>query len=1344
MTVLEFVLIAYKEIGTAASIVGGVDSALRRFCKCTAEGLFKKCFVAAVRRNASNLANLTATADPKSVEVDDQILKCRIVSLKDIEISTITSLEEEERLAKITALFRDCIILPGHQLTDFNLDQRIRPVLAETIADFYNQLPFNQGAFNQIILEFIQNINTNQSESRALFEAFLEEFEKAKLEVQERLIEYTRAIKNDTDEIKETTQANLDLNREISAQFAVLSTQVQGLSSNHSNVSIPEAVAAERQPEIDNARDLLRQRRPAAALELLEKLKQRIWTDASLSTRFRILTNIGAAKLALNREHEAAMLLLKAFQYNPEEEKAISNRALAHFLLGEVEEAARFAKKTLEQNPANIDAYVVLVGVSADVETLQDIIANVPEYLRESPQIAQAISEIARQRKDFEQAIKWGETSVSRAQDGVANYQAALARILVEQILNDRSAILTQQLDDSRKERLKRAVELFTEAWNSVDNTEMRTVETDWIIWKSTALDLLGEYSAAIEAINTAIQIEPDYLVLFMKRALLAFKQEDYCGCIGFLETIQSAPETPEAPILLANILLVVERLEEAITKLNDFLMTDPKTPLREEANRLLIKVYVAHGDFDKAREISATMRESSPTSVPFLIDAARIAIATGNRDEALSLLEEAYGYAGSSEVFQEISELANELFNYKEFNKAATLYEKIADTRLNSQWTRILLESYYHSGERKKTLEICQSLREKYGPLEKVTAMEFLIYDEIGDMNQARAVGEMYVNAFPSDIEMQIRLAVVYSCSNNISELDCVLDKSFDLESLTLRSYFDLAHLYQIRSKPQRALDIMYEARRRNYANEEAHLKYIGSFLQVDKQIGELLDPNEVQPGTAVCLENAGQTNWYIVEERENAHLERKELNVDHPLAQRLLGKTVNDKVCLQQNLVSQQTGKITEIKSKYVYAYQDSLRTIPELFPDVTGFGVIKLDESPETDDSEKIRPILDFLDRQDETSRQMEEFHKEHASPIGTFMSCTGRDFLDMWSFLMNKPDLGIRCSAGDLEESIQAHNLLENPVSKIIVDPISLLTIHRLGAADTVVRAFGKLGIAQSTIDELQYIINEREGMWSEREHMNVGKEGDRYVKSVITPEAVRRDIEDLKGIVNWIWGNCDILPCSAALEINHHSRQKLNDLFQAVFIDTLLISSEPGYLLLSDDERLRSYAKTNFSVDAGTNLRVDGVWTQAVLEHCVNEHLLDKAEYDKMIIKLVCSHYYHTVFDADVLMEAAEQSNWIPSEPYTTLVQTLADQDALHCSALDVAANFLYRLWTKPILPCVPDHLTLALLDGLTSGQRTQTVLKPFIKRLHTRLSLYPSAKQDIFSLIEAYVWTRPI
>jgi len=51
----------------------------------------------------------------------------------------------------------------------------------------------------------------------------------------------------------------------------------------------------------------------------------------------------------------------------------------------------------------------------------------------------------------------------------------------------------------------------------------------------------------------------------------------------------------------------------------------------------------------------------------------------------------------------------------------------------------------------------------------------------------------------------------------------------------------------------------------------------------------------------------------------------------------------------------------------------------------------------------------------------------------------------------------------------------------------------------------------------------------------------------------------------------------------------------------LFVDTLLIASEPGNLLYSDDERLRSFAKTEF--------KVDGVWTQTVLMHCLNINLI---------------------------------------------------------------------------------------------------------------------------------------
>ena len=1335
MTVLEVILIA-KVAGTAASIVGGIDVALRRFCKCTAEDLFKKCFVAAVKRNASNLANLTATADPKSVEVDNHILERRIASLKDIEISTITSLEEEERLAKITALFRDCIILPNHQLTDFNLDQRIRPVLVETIADFYNKLPLNQEAFNQIVLEFIQDSATNQIESFTKYRTFLEEFAQVKLGLQEHLA----AIKENTSETKEKVQTTLDIVQE-------LKVQTTNSSNRNINAIIADVVATEHLSEIDNARDLLNKGMPHSALEILEKLRNRIWQGASSHAKFRILTNMGIAHLVLNKEQEAAKLLIEAFQYNRDDELALSNLASAHFLLGNTEKAEDYAKKTLEMNEANTSAYAILVGISEKEETLDEVISKVPKYLRDMPQIAQAISEEARQRREFEQAIKWGEITVASAQDEVSNrkaaWRASLARILVEQISNDRSAILTQQLDDSHKEQLKRAVELFTEAWDSVDNTEMRTVETDWIIWKSTALELLGEYSAAIEVINTAIQIEPDYPVLYMKRALLAFKQGQYSCAITDFEEIRSNPETPEAPLLLVNTLLIVGRSDEAVTILDEFLMTDPKAPLREEANRVLIRICVADGDFDKAREISTILRDLRPKGVLPLVDAAQISNATGNRDEALSLLEEAYGYAQNSEEFQEITELAHELFIFKEFDKAATLYEKIADTRLNSQWTRRLLDSYYQSGERKKTLEICRALREKYGPLEKITEMEFLIYNEIGDMNQAQLIGELYINTFPNDIEMQIRLGIIHLRSNHFEELDRLLETPFDIKNLSLRASFDLAHLHKIRFKPETALDIMYEARRAHYNNAEAHLKYIGLFYQVDMELGKELNPTTIELGTAVCLENYDQTSWYIVEQRDDADFARREISVNHSLARRLLGKHLNEEVCLAENPLGPEMWKITDIKSKYVYAFQEILRNFSEQFPESQAMWAIRLEDSQDTNDSEKIRPLLDFVDMNDEASIRVKNIYKETPLPIGAFTNLTGRDLLDTWHFLRSDSELGIRCSTGNTEESRHALALLKDDQLKVIVAPISLMTLHGLEAADTVIEAVGKLGISQSTIDELRQINDERQGMWSKRGRMQIGKTGDQYVKSVITSEDAKQSIEYLEGILEWINENCDVLPCNPALKMNRLRKQELDDKFQAAFVDSLLIASEPGTILLSDDELLRSYAKTNLGIDAGTHYEVDSVWTQVLLHHCLDIRLLDKPEYHKMTIKLICSNYYHTFFDADLVIEAAKQSNWNASEPYSSVVRTLGNQKTHLLSALQVSVDFLFKLWIEAIPLEQREHLTLQLLGSLTSGRRTAPVLNQLADLIRERFALLPFAETRIFSLMQTYAHTRP-
>lgn len=379
----------------------------------------------------------------------------------------------------------------------------------------------------------------------------------------------------------------------------------------------------------------------------------------------------------------------------------------------------------------------------------------------------------------------------------------------------------------------------------------------------------------------------------------------------------------------------------------------------------------------------------------------------------------------------------------------------------------------------------------------------------------------------------------------------------------------------------------------------------------------------------------------------------------------------------------------------------------------------------------DGTKFQTLFDSANKRQETSLQIENKYKEHQPPIGVFMGWTGCNAIDVWDLLINKPDLGIRCCMGSAEERTQALALLNDPKPKLVVDLLSLTTLYCLGAADTVDKVFGKLCIAQSTIDELLQIIHEKEGM-------SIEKQDKRYVRHMINPKDLGRNVELLKNLIKWIKENCEVIPCTAALKMNQLRKKELDGILQPLFIDTLLIASQPGYLLLSDDEHLRTYAKFQLNNDAGSNFQIDGVWTQIVLEHCLNQNVLDKNEYNKMAIQLVCSNYYHTEFDSDTLMEALKQANWNLTKPYNRLVQTLGGQKISLQKALNITVDFLFKIWEEPILYSQRKYLTFGLLAGLTAERSSKAVLRQLANRIQGRFFTYSPTENHILRQIEDY------
>ena len=198
MIILDLVFETYDIVGTGFSIAGGIASAIKKYYKTTAEALFKKSFDKVVKQCASDFADQT---DPKTVEVDFNLLDKVITSLKDDDIVQLTRLNESEKIAKITTLFRHCIIVPNHQLPNMDFERRIRPIIERVIIDFYAQLPFKQEAFNQIVLEFIQDSATVQANTDSMLLDFMREIEQVQLEVSERISQDIQAIKDDAEDI---------------------------------------------------------------------------------------------------------------------------------------------------------------------------------------------------------------------------------------------------------------------------------------------------------------------------------------------------------------------------------------------------------------------------------------------------------------------------------------------------------------------------------------------------------------------------------------------------------------------------------------------------------------------------------------------------------------------------------------------------------------------------------------------------------------------------------------------------------------------------------------------------------------------------------------------------------------------------------------------------------------------------------------------------------------------------------------------------------------------------------------------------------------------------------------
>lgn len=1189
--------------------------------------------------------------------------------------------------------------------------------------DQSENLPIAKEIVDYFIERFEYHVLSNPEKASLLLREYIMKYGH---QIMERLGEAeskTQAVLDKVDSVSNSNQDILRANQGISNKIQNLDERLtENMSANTQNLRIA-LLAPEYDTQIDYARDLIKACKPKEALNYLEKMKTRVWPSSEPMAKYRILTNMANAKLMLRIDIEAANLFIEALKHNPDDDKALCNAALGHFLLDQLEESKIYVDKALDENRVNATAHSINIHLALNDKPIEEVIETIPSGLINTREVASTLSEIFIQNNDLHNAKKWLQIAVDNDDDDLPELKGLLGAITINLVLKDQAVVYINQLNEEQRGQIKDAVDILDAAWDRVSNTDLRVLLVDIIANRAFAKRIVGDMDGALKDIETALDIEPTKPTFIKNRALMALHtagKAETSKAIELLKEIAGNEETLEATIILAELLRREHRFEESMEFAEEILDGNYPESMKEEANRLCVQLYIDTNDLQKAKEEADILLAGDPDNILHIIVASNVANALGEKEGAISLLDEARSYISVSTTARELLELADAFYAMEQFESAASVWERTLDKNANTPYTHKMLYAYYHSGQINKALEICTDLRQKYGPIRNVSELESVIYEGIRDFPKVKEICQQYLDTYLDDFGMKLRLAVANYHLEDFIELDEFLDREIDLDVLSLENGIQLAKLFAARRQTRRALDAIYEIRRKYINEADAHLSYVSIFLHRERDADEWLNVSRVEVNTAICIESdTKQQNWYILEDRREVNIDRKERNSTHPLYQEVMGKAIGNKVTEVKNPYDSRIGEIIDIRSKYVYAFQDTLTNFERDFPGIEGFYSMKFDKDK----------VFRLLDSSHDTQQQAETLYKGQGMPLGLFSKLIGKDILDVWSVRTVRSDLGIKCCIGSTEERNKALSILADR-PKLIVDIPSLMTLFSIDARDIVIHVFGKLGIAQSTIDTINEII-ELKSVFQSDGTMSLAKHGNEYVRQEFSPEQVGNYINYLNNILGWIKENCEIMPVGAKLNIRLDEIKMLDESIGASSIDTVLIAGEEGNILYSDDLYLRSIAKNDFGID--------GTWTQAILMDCLNAEALSKEEYCGMVVRLVELNYSHISVDADVIIGSAKQADWHREQPYLNVIKALNGSNSDELSALSVATQFLYNLILLDILPPGYVGLIHALLDELTIGRNKVDIANKLKAISRPLFRLLPKQQELIENIIDTWI-----
>ncbi len=415
-----------------------------------------------------------------------------------------------------------------------------------------------------------------------------------------------------------------------------------------------------------------------------------------------------------------------------------------------------------------------------------------------------------------------------------------------------------------------------------------------------------------------------DQVVLLLKKipveemdarhlGMLAFalqQEQDFDGAIELYEkSLAASPENADVRRAYADALASAGRYAAARTELEKIIRLQPEDGM---AHLRLGQILRQEGKFDAARKELERARVLMQDSLEVPFQQVMLEDAAGNEDKAIEILLDLVKQTEKPNGQYTVSEASNRAIflerlgliyrSQEKYDKAIESFRQ-AGALGGDQAPRaeaLVVETLRLSRQPQRALEAAAAALEKYPKDRTLRTVHATLLGEQGRVDEAVADLKTLLSGGPSDREVYLTIAQVYSQGKRYSDAEAAALKSMELsKNATEREYphFVLGSIYERQKKYDEAEQHFQEVLKANPLNAAA-CNYLGYMLadrgvRLEESVSLIQKALEIEPSNGAYLDSLGWA-YYKMNKFELAapHLEKAaKLITGDPTIQEHLG---------------------------------------------------------------------------------------------------------------------------------------------------------------------------------------------------------------------------------------------------------------------------------------------------------------------------------------------------------------------------------------------------------------------------------------------------------------------